>query len=416
MARRKTRTRTDHSAVVAAIGRSFREACDHPTFAAWHKDQSLSPGDLIAINNSFVFRGSVETHKNQKFLAVVVQKGGVFASQPLVAQGMRFNSDLKLIPARSKKRPICESLEDAIRVEFKHLGKLVFLLIGSVEDAVLLEEPLEHGVFNAVVLDPRMKSEVEIKDGKILVKEVGTEDRVWEAVKTELAAKKLPEATEELRQKVGGAVEESLGDRAYAILRLPTSGHISENSVLGSIGGVLAEQREEYAESIEKCKGEYSRDPEAYNSILRIAYNFASDATGFLRLLVSVSDMKPIILCCTIGKHYKLSEAFRGLPWTRSRYKPSLASYERIIGDARNRAFHKLFPFRKPIDVILPGSSLTDLRLRIFSEHSRKKENDLTYQDKEMVDLLKEFTITREHAVPSGFWPRNLEVMDATIE
>ena len=60
--------------------------------------------------------------------------------------------------------------------------------------------------------------------------------------------------------------------------------------------------------------------------------------------------------------------------------------------------------------------SLTDLRLRIFSEHSRKKENDLTYQDKEMVDLLKEFTITREHAVPSGFWPRNLEVMDATIE
>ncbi|MFZ0413740.1 MAG: hypothetical protein WAM15_02740, partial [Candidatus Acidiferrales bacterium] len=104
------------------------------------------------------------------------------------------------------------------------------------------------------------------------------------------------------------------------------------------------------------------------------------------------------------------------LPWARSRYKASLASYEEIVGDARNRAFHRLFPFTKPIDVVLPGSALTDVRLRIFSEYSKKKENELTYQDKEMVDLLREFTITREHSVPSGFWPRNDDVMRATIE
>jgi len=66
--------------------------------------------------------------------------------------------------------------------------------------------------------------------------------------------------------------------------------------------------------------------------------------------------------------------------------------------------------------VILPGASLSDLRLRIFSEYTKRKENDLTYQDKGMVELLKEFTITREHSVPSGFWSRNLDVMSATID
>ncbi|MGC1229592.1 MAG: hypothetical protein WA613_13405 [Candidatus Acidiferrales bacterium] len=415
MALRKAPEWNDHSKVTTAIQKSFRKLCEHPAFAAWKKEEPLAAGDLVVVNNSFIFRSKVTTNKNRQFLACEVEKGDEFALEPVVAEGIRLNVDLKRIPSKSKKRPACESLDKAVERELKQLGQLVFLLAGSVEDTVRIEEPIEDAVFISVVLDPRLKSEVQIEDGAICIKRIGNEDQVWEAIKTKLSGEKMPEPTEDLKQKVGNALESASG-RAHAILRLPSLPKVSEPSVLDSIVAVLAEQQAAYAESLSKCHGEQSHDADGYNNMLRVAYNFTSDATSFLRLLVSICDLKPIVQWCTVGEQFKLSEAFRALPWARSRYKASLASYEEIVGDARNRAFHRLFPFTKPIDVVLPGSALTDVRLRIFSEYSKKKENELTYQDKEMVDLLREFTITREHSVPSGFWPRNDDVMRATIE
>jgi hypothetical protein len=415
MASRKTVKRSDYSEVTTAIRKSFGELCEHPTFVAWKKEESLAAGDLVVVNNSFIFRSKVATIKNHKCLGCEVEKGDEFASEPVVAEGIRLNVDLKRISSKSKRRPRCELLDKAVAQELKQLGRLVFLLAGTVEDTVRVEEPLEDDIFNTIVLDPQLKSDVQIDDGAIYVKQIGNEDQMWEAVSAELTRKKMPAPTEDLKQKVAGALESASG-RAHAILRLPSSAKVTEPSVLDSIVAVLAEQKAAYAESLSKCHGEHSRAPDAYNNMLRIAYNFTSDATSFLRLLVSICDLKPVVLWCTVGEQFKLSEAFRALPWARSRYKASLASYEGIVGDARNRAFHRLFPFTKPIDVDLPGSALTDVRLRIFSEYNKKKENELTYQDKEMVDLLREFTITREHSVPSGFWPRNQDVMSATID
>jgi hypothetical protein len=230
-----------------------------------------------------------------------------------------------------------------------------------------------------------------------------------------LSDEATPDSLEELKQKIGAALD-SLGARTYATLKLPIAGSETESSVLSSITAVLIDAKKTYEVALTKCRGDYAVDASAYNDVLRIAYNFASDAIGFLRLLTSICDMKPILLWCTVGQQFELSESFKSLPWTRSTNKPSLSNYERIIGDARNKAFHRLFPFNKPIDVILPGASLSDVRLRIFSEYTKRKENELTYQDKGMVDLMKEFTITKEHSVPSGFWSRNLSVMGSTVE
>ena len=151
------------------------------------------------------------------------------------------------------------------------------------------------------------------------------------------------------------------------------------------------------------------------NDILRIAYNFSSDATGFLRLIVSLCDLKPVVLWGTIAEHHALSEAFNELPWSRSKLKPSLGNYQRTIADARNSAFHNLFPFRKSLSVSLPEAALGTPELRIFSEHTRRSENQLTYRDKELVDVLLEFTRARERRVSLTFWRQNLAVMDAAI-
>jgi hypothetical protein len=133
-------------------------------------------------------------------------------------------------------------------------------------------------------------------------------------------------------------------------------------------------------------------------------------------LIVSICDLKPIVLWGTIAEHFTLSEAFRTLPWTRSRNKPSMKNYFSTVADARNSAFHHLFPFRKSLDVILPEKALRDVSLRFFSEHSRRKENRLDYQDKQLADVLLEFTRARDRRAPAQFWYKNLEVMDATIQ
>lgn len=83
--------------------------------------------------------------------------------------------------------------------------------------------------------------------------------------------------------------------------------------------------------------------------------------------------------------------------------------------DARNSAFHNLFPFRKSLKVPLPDAALGTPELRIFAQHTKKSENQLTYRDKELVDVLLEFTRARERRVSLSFWQKNLEVMDAMI-
>jgi hypothetical protein len=126
---------------------------------------------------------------------------------------------------------------------------------------------------------------------------------------------------------------------------------------------------------------------------------------------VSICDLKPIVLWGTIAEHHALSVAFNQLPWARSKRKASLKNYQQAIADARNSAFHNLFPFRKALRVPLPETAIGAPQLQIFSEHAKKSSNELTYTDKGLVDILVEFTRVRERSLPVSFWERNGEVM-----
>ena len=48
--------------------------------------------------------------------------------------------------------------------------------------------------------------------------------------------------------------------------------------------------------------------------------------------------------------------------------------------------------------------------LQIFAEHTKKGSNKLTYQDKELVDVLTEFTRARARSLSLSFWQKNLDV------
>jgi len=395
--------------IISEIESSVSRLLTQPVFIEWVGEDTLDAGDYVLINDSFVYR-TTSTIKSQKHLVLRADQNGILESRPLIAAGLRFNLDFKHFGKRVPKPPVF-TLEEAASEEVDSLGKLLFILIGEIHDTTVLEETVGYADFDTMYWDPSATESVEIADRVIRVRDVHDEARLAEAI-TGLYEDRGVQIPDGLLTALDIALDQ-LQDRAVASLVLPSQGTELGRGMTDSIVEVLNEQREQYASVLASSTTEELSG--GINEILRIAYNFASDATTYLNLIVSICDLKPIVLWGTIAEHIALSEAFKQLPWSRSRTKPSMKNYTLTISDARNSAFHNLFPFRKSLQLTLPQSALQNAELRIFSEHGKKKENKLSFQDKELIDLLTEFTRARERRVSTRFWRQNLAVMDATI-
>jgi hypothetical protein len=145
-------------------------------------------------------------------------------------------------------------------------------------------------------------------------------------------------------------------------------------------------------------------------TIITRHYNFSSDAVRLIYLLVCVADLKPIVLWATLASHVKTAQAFDALPWLTTGKKPSLASYQAVIANARNRAFHNFFAFNRTLDVEVDGVSLKATRLKLFRPY--RPSNDAT--DAFPYEVLVGFTRAPERVVELGFLKANEQVMTAT--
>lgn len=398
------------SSLETVVEDEVKRLAQHKSFKAWKKEQQLKPGGLVIVNNSFVFR-DVDTNKAEEYIALRVADTGDLTFPPAIASGFRINLDLKYLPPTSSL-PATRSLKAALADGMKHLGELVFILIGDVEDSRVLREQVNHADFDEIAWTPSLKDSVRVDGRRIEVGQVHDEDATWSSLEKHYGDSGQP-VPEGLREAVGVALDK-LQQSAAADLVIPKVGQSVRSGITDQIVAVLREQMKQYGTALSRLTRS-PNDSTAHNEILRLAYNFASDATGYLNLIVSVCDLKPLVLWGTVSHHYALSEAFRHLPWTRSRNKPSMKNYVETISDARNSAFHNLFPFRKSLNVQLTGSALAGAELRIFSEHGRKKDNVLSYRDKPLVDVLTVFTRARERRVTTRFWKQNLEVMAEAV-
>jgi hypothetical protein len=373
-------------------------------FTTWWSEQKAGTGDVVLINNSFVFR-DVATNKSEKYLALEVQPDRSFG-EPFVCQPPSFNSEFKRFAAKSANLQVRIPLADAIQNESSELGELVFILIGEVQDVEIINEPISTDLFDLVEWHPALPDVLTVEGRVIRVRQTHDEEELWNALLQIVTPDE--DAMEPLREAFGTALDK-LQDQAIARVSVPTRGSTPSAGMTDAILDVLRNERAQYAAALIATGGAVSTD------VLRIAYNFASDATTYLRLIVSVCDLKPLVMWPAIAAHHRLSEAFRLLPWSRSRKKASLKNYHDAISDARNAAFHNLFPFRKSLIVSLSDEALRSAELRMFAEHGKKKANELRFRDKEFVDVLLEFTRARYRVVADTFWQRNLEVMDATL-
>lgn len=384
-------------------------------FSEWFSTEAPKGEGLIAINNSFIYRDLVETSKNANYLCVSLQEGKILTQPLLVAKPRSFNPDFKFFKSTSKTKPETESLETALKSELEGLGQLLFVLIGQIED-VPWEVSIDHRYAGILKFDPSTKQTGTIAsfgDGErcVLVNELLDPEAAWSEI--QLAVQ------DELGDEVEGfqaafaAAFDNLQQEARSRLHLPSvDSPNSQSSFLGRVRESVSKQRRLYEDALGEALRSKSADDHHLNEVLRIAYNFAEDAVKVLTLLVSVCDLKGVILWCTLHRHFELAEAFRALPWARIKGKASLGQYKKVVNGARNRAFHNLLGFDRTLVSDLTGVTIKARSLTLLPAYERRKSyTSFDYVDRELVEVLSELTLAPETAVSMEFWNRNADVM-----
>jgi len=291
--------------IIEEIRDTVMQLRKHPNFIKWFESSNAAAGDFVIINNSFVYRQSLKTVKNEKYLALQVMDGKNISDDPVIVTGISLNNDFKLIKELGTIQVTL--LDEAIATELPQLGKLVFILTGELKDNIVISKRLNHAAFTDITLDPTSENLVIVNPHQILVNDTYDEETIWQAACEFLRNNGRDEEISDALRIAIGVCLDNIEERTYASLVIPDAGPADE-SITQAIVNVLQEQVEHYQNALNRSQGDPVVDSEAFNELLRVAYNFTSDATTFTRLIVSICDLKPLILWGTIGKHFQLSE------------------------------------------------------------------------------------------------------------
>jgi hypothetical protein len=370
---------------------------------------------LLLINNSYIGRDQIsETNKSDLYLCADVVAGAPAtidnASLKILQSDTSYRSDRKIL--FGKQSTI--SLEDAIKDQKKRLGKLVFVLIGRLDKTLNADVDVANNAFTHLHYVPNLSVECTVDAGAktISTRTLGDLGGISHAIekKTGVAP------TADQYRALAAAMDRLENEAVVKVRSAVTSRRNLPSSLLGELTASLKDQRERYAKAIARYRSTKSEDD--YHHVLRIAYNFSSDALRVIHLLVCVSDLKPIVFWTAIAAHVRVAKAFESLPWLSTGRKASLRGYQEIIGNARNRAFHSFFAFNRTLDVEVDGVSLRATHLRLFRPYKKTRDQSeaFRYEDQDLVDVLVGFTRAPERLVELAFLEANVSVMKATEE
>lgn len=395
--------------IEAAITTSIADLLESPEFESWREDQEWDEDDLCVLNSSFLLRDGVKTNRSPRRLVLRSNAKGQL-SLAGTTDGTNIRSPFKRFANSSKNLPAIKSIETAIEDELKRLGDVIFTLIGDLAPAAagIVDKTNLPGV-RQVKLDSCQAIVVQVVGDTIVVNNTHDEAAIWDALNTQF------DYAETARPELGRILEK-LEDKASRNVTVPVAGTRPKNPLLHELCSGLETQALEYQEALDIwTKSGYKSEGDLHQ-ILRISYNFTSDTVRLIRLTISVCDLKPLVYWCTIKHHLALDTAIRSLPW-QTHSKASLGAYIKIVNNARNHAFHDLFPVSSGLQVELPDAALRKVRLRLFSKHgSKTNRNEVQFEDQELVDLLTEFTRAGHRVTPPDFWVRNLATMQATLD
>ena len=399
--------------------RSLAATESYRTWAGAEKEKRLRDGDVIVLNNSFLERGAVPTVKHVAYLATVCDGDGMPKCERLgTATPKGFNVDVHWFP--QAKGPLVSPLHDVVPSAIASLGDLLFILLGTPGSGASGAVTMTEKPFVGMRLDPGVPAPMEVEGGKgkltLAFPDLARFDAARDAALDALVSEgKVADGDRQSLELALGRAYSGLCADACGSLSLPRKGDEIDprGSLLAIMGESVSEQIKQYSNALRALRA--GPDAGAKNDILRLAYNFATDASRLVRLIMRICDTKPLVMWCTVREHYGLACAIRGLMGVPPGKKPSLSAFEEGIKGARNHAFHDLFPFICSMDVDLSGVPLNP-HLRIFPAYVGRKKGGLSYNDQEIVDILMEFTRAPESQMSADFWEVNLTVMNATSD
>jgi len=409
--------------IILCIRNQVSSLVQTDAFREWWHNERAGIGDCIVINNSFLYRDkpTIKTRKSNKYLAIPVIDGPALNLNDLrvISRGDDSTqiNNFVVVKKRDWDSSLHLPLYDAVKEELGRLGRMIFLLIGQIEATASISEPCVFGSFRTVVLDPTMDRELSVEGAQIRIRNTGNPEALWHTLET-LVRSSMSAPLSSKDKKTFVKALASLDEKQHGILRLPT-GPVSECTctLLDLISRSLAQQAKEYEQSLKEYRNDPSRQAE-FNNMLRIAYNFDSEAGTIITLLISLCDLKPLLYWCTVFDHWRLYNAFEALPWTALSLKPSLKEYSESIKAARNSRFHHLLPINRKLEADLEGILLRAKKITLFDRYSPRGQtgNALDFEDKEIVELLLQFTHVEEKDVGDEFWLKNLEVLRCTAD
>lgn len=402
--------------IKALIVRNVDELINTKEFVSLLASHPAQDGDVILINNSFILRKPlIRTKKNGQFLFLKVKGSQPDTSDVYVSAPSDFDQDFKIVNTKQAEKMSLMPVEQAIEKEVQNLGQLIFFLIGDVVDSSYSSEIQNHHI-SELKFDPNVaKPEVIGVDGKtiIVINQLTDPGAAWNIIKPELEI--IPNINLDALEKAYAQSFEKIQNEARLIMNLPQPASLRKsNSFIEQLQNSVIEQKKLYVSALEKCTS--GQDPNEINlrEIMRISYNFADDAIKLMQLLVSLSDLKAIVLWLTLKSHFDLAESIRNLPWTKSDKKASPDYYVEKIKGARNHAFHNLLLFDRTIEADLSGVQVNAKKLTILPAYSQRKNNvPLDYEDREIVEILSEITRANETVVTLDFWIKNLAVLES---
>lgn len=407
---------SNHIQVILDHINNFIDTPELKDFLIKQKDKS---NQIIILNNSFLFRESkIKTKKNQKYLAFVPDKIPVEKDNCFIVIGPTLNKNYKSMSINSEKISIKISLEESISQELQELGKIIFILMGEIDENARFSVDIDHLYIKTISYCPKESTNIRINNNEIILKNLEKESENWKNIEDKLKSdlRFIESDISDLKNRIGNAFDK-LKRESYINLKIPESFKKDKEYFLELIIKSIEKQYNIYQESINNLNSTEIDRKYCLNEILRISYNFVDDVNTLIHLIVSICDLKPIILWETYCLHYDLDESIRLLPWSKQNTKPSLFAYINTIKKSRNKSFHRLIPFSKAFEILLPENSIKGAKLRIFSEFGSKSDtNKLNYEDRELIDVLTEFKRTSEEIVSDEFWEKNCKVIEATIK
>ena len=268
----------------SVINNSVEKVKSHPGFAEWCKSQKFGEGDLVAINNSFVFR-DVSTTKADSYVVLKHGKEN-FHKEIFVATGLNLKNDFVFFSSKNKSLPVIKPINEAIEDQISGIGQVVFVLIGGIQDNVVLEENFTRNGFSVIVWNPECKDLLEISGTKIEIKQPYDEPALWKEFISRCKKNNIA-IDEESTKKEFGVVLDRLQGRAEANLVLPTDTSKVTQGITDSIIEALRERKNDYVKALAKCDGKPEKDRDAFNEVLRISYNFSNDVIPLLKLVIT---------------------------------------------------------------------------------------------------------------------------------